>query len=143
MFLIRPLRRVRKNHGLSTSRAVYQGKSGLCFSLIGELIQGADFSLCDTIIFGCAFRLFISECSIQQCVKIYTELTSLFQCHRVNSVQNLALRHISLKIHINRLHYSTFDSRNAYGYISYRCFTLKRILLSFNLIFTTLYITHL
>ena len=65
------------------------------------------------IIFGCAFRLFISECSIQQCVKIYTELTSFFQCHRVYSVQNLALRHISLKIHINRLHYGTFDSRNA------------------------------
>ena len=82
-------------------------------SLIGELIQGAHFSLRETIILGCVLRLFISECSIQQCVKIYTELISFFQCHRVYSVQILALRHISLKIHINRLHYSTFDSRNA------------------------------
>ena len=34
----------------------------LSFSLIGELIQGAHFSLRETIIFGYAFRLLISEC---------------------------------------------------------------------------------
>jgi len=119
MLLIRPLRRVRKNHGLGTSCAAFQGKPGLwyltaCgFSLIGQINSRSLFLFTRKLKFSDVRFV----CSFQN-VQVNKARRSILNLHHfVNAIGcilfRILRRDIRLKIHTN-LQYSSFDSHYAY-----------------------------